>query len=446
MFKLRDYQEEACNNTVKALEEYTHPIVTILPTAGGKSLLIAEIIKRLKEYTLVLQPSKELLEQNYNKYTMYGNKASIFSASMDSKEVGDVTYATIKSIKNLPHLFKHKRLVIIDECHLGVSSGSELTTFLKKLGPKIKILGVTATAFRLVNFGTMEDSYSVLRMLTETGKGVGFFKKIVHVTQIKEIIDKKYWADIIYKEESFSDNGLYINSSGADYTSKSLQNYFEKNDFETKILEEIEKVPDRKSILIAVPSIVQALSLQELIPNSIAVHSKMSARERKLAVDSFKNLDTRVAINVDTLSTGFDHPMLDAAILARPTLSLAFFYQFLGRLTRTHENKKNGLFIDLSGSKSKFGNIKDLVYKNVNGNWNLYNDNNNEKLTGVRLDGVVVMPAGQVRFLNGSFKGILVQNTPKKYRDAILDNTDIPWSNKTIYIKKELIRLKMLGI
>lgn len=84
---------------------------------SGKSLVITELIRQLGDPpTLVLQPSKELLEQNYDKFITQGGKASLYSASVGSKEVGEITYATPGSVKNSHEEFEHIKLVVLDEC------------------------------------------------------------------------------------------------------------------------------------------------------------------------------------------------------------------------------------------------------------------------------------------------------------------------------------------
>jgi DNA repair protein RadD len=61
--------------------------------------------KNSNDKMIVLQPSKELLEQNYLKYCTlcgdFGTNAGIYSASFGRKEIAPITYATIGSIKNL---------------------------------------------------------------------------------------------------------------------------------------------------------------------------------------------------------------------------------------------------------------------------------------------------------------------------------------------------------
>ena len=93
-------------------EKKTVPSIMVCPTAFGKSIVIAQICKNIEEKVLILQPSKELLEQNYNKYISLGGEASIYSASLNTKEIGHVTYATIGSIKNIAHKFTGYKLII----------------------------------------------------------------------------------------------------------------------------------------------------------------------------------------------------------------------------------------------------------------------------------------------------------------------------------------------
>lgn len=117
--KLRDNQELPVAIGVEFFKTpKMQPSIIVAPTAFGKSIVIAHIARGIGERVLVLQPSKELLEQNYNKFTTLGGEASIYSASMGEKEIGDVTYATIGSIINIAHEFRSLGFtkVIIDEC------------------------------------------------------------------------------------------------------------------------------------------------------------------------------------------------------------------------------------------------------------------------------------------------------------------------------------------
>ncbi len=101
---LREYQEEAVNALGHYWSKASKPCILQLATGAGKSWIIAEIVKRSKQPTLILQPSVEILEQNYEKLVLSGvpkDLISICSASANSWEVNQITLATIWTIK--PH-------------------------------------------------------------------------------------------------------------------------------------------------------------------------------------------------------------------------------------------------------------------------------------------------------------------------------------------------------
>ena len=136
----------------------------VLPTGSGKSLIIADIAARLDGHTLVFQPSKEILEQNFKKLCSYGIlDCSIYSASFNSKEISRITFATIGSVKNHPELFTHFKNIIVDECHLVNPKEGMYKDFFDAV--KCKVLGLTATPYRL---SSSRDFGSMLKFITRT--------------------------------------------------------------------------------------------------------------------------------------------------------------------------------------------------------------------------------------------------------------------------------------
>ena len=73
IFTPRPYQVQAINAGVSFFQtkEQVAPAIEILPTGSGKSVVIANIGKELKGRTVVFQPSKEILEQNYKKISRH---------------------------------------------------------------------------------------------------------------------------------------------------------------------------------------------------------------------------------------------------------------------------------------------------------------------------------------------------------------------------------------
>ena len=435
------------------------PSIIVAPTAFGKSIVIAAIAKELGEKLLVLQPSKELLEQNYNKFITLGGEASIYSASMGSKELGDVTYATIGSIIKIAGKFRELGVtkIIIDECdRYPRAKSGQLRRFVDGM-KATHVLGLTATPLKLqTNMGDT-GPYSKLVMLTNKSKHGMFFKFILHVSQIQDIVELGYWTPLEYQSYDFDTGALVYNSSGAEYTNDSIARSYENQNIGNKIVKKIAEVQDRKSILVAVPTIEQATELARKIPSAAVVHGGTPKDERRRIIEEFRNQQIRVIVQVNVLTVGFDYPELDCLITGRPTASISWWYQFVGRGTRIHDNKKDCLVVDFVGSVEKFGKVEALYYKqDGNENWELYGENK-KQITGIPMHEIGIHLEGGINLSEkrneegeiekvymtfGKYSGKPVASVPPYYRKWLLDN--ITWGPWNIKIKNEIERLHNL--
>jgi DNA repair protein RadD len=462
MITLRKNQEEPVKiGTDYFLSGKSIPSLMVEPVAFGKSVVIAHIAHAIKDSgkTLCLQPSKELLEQNYNKLVSIGGSASIFSASFKQKEFGDITYATIGTIKNLGSEFKRKgyKYLIVDEAdRYPRANDSMFGKFLKDSGIK-SVLGFTATPFKLQTNSFEMQAYSLTKMLTARSKHGNFFKDIIHITQICDIIKDKYWTELLYEQYDFDTGKLIYNSTKAEYTDASIKSAYEDQNIDEKIIRKVRELTDRKSILVFVPSVSDAISLASRIPSAVAVYGDMPVKERDEAIELFRSGDVRVAINVNVLSIGFDYQEIDCIILGRPTASLSLNYQQLGRGTRIHPNKKNCLIVDFVGNTVKFGKIDDFMFKKVLGLWKLYGTGG-VLLTGIPIHTIgavteesdkkeilrkekisTALKDGKVLVTFGKFEGKLVEETPVWWRDWALINLER--GAKTGPVLDEILRI-----
>jgi len=459
--KLRENQIEPVAIGVEFFKtKNMKPSIIVAPTAFGKSIVIAAIAKELGEKLLVLQPSKELLEQNYNKFVTLGGTASIYSASMGSKELGDVTYATIGSIIKIAGKFREMGVtkIIIDECdRYPRDKSGQLRRFVDGM-KATHVLGLTATPLKLqTNMGDT-GPFSKLVMLTNRSKHGMFFKFILHVSQIQDIVELGYWTPLEYQSYDFDTGALVYNSSGAEYTNDSIARSYENQNIGNKIVKKIAEVQDRKSILVAVPTIEQATELARKIPSAAVVHGGTPKDERRRIIEEFRNQQIRVIVQVNVLTVGFDYPELDCLITGRPTASISWWYQFVGRGTRIHENKKDCLVVDFVGSVEKFGKVEALYYKqDGEENWELYGENK-KQITGIPMHEIGIHLEGGINLSEkvneegeiekvymtfGKYSGKPVASIPPYYRKWLLDN--ITWGPWNIKIKNEIERLHNLN-
>ena len=370
---------------------------------SGKSIVIADIASRLDGNLLVFQPSKEILEQNYAKLLSYGYDAGIFSASVGRKDIKRITFATIGSVKNCKERFDEFRYILVDECHLVGAKGM-YADFFNKVDRKI--LGLTATPFRLKSFRIKHtkdengrklrwpryENRSMLEFLTLASPKV--FKRMLYHVQVKTLLERGYLANLRYFDLNVIDSGvLKRNTSGSDYSEESIKQAYKEFDFMTCLVNIVERLQHpksgikRKGIMVFTKFVEEAEALRNAIPSCEVVSGDTPKKERERILEEFKSGKIEVVANVNCLSTGFDFPALDTVVLARPTMSLSFYYQAVGRAIRPHDGKE-GWIVDLCGSLSKFGKVEDLfIYKPEDGKEMMCGklDGRNKKLTNIPL-------------------------------------------------------------
>jgi hypothetical protein len=85
------------------------------------------------------------------------------------------------------------------------------------------------------------------------------------------------------------------------------------------------------------------------------VTGSMSKPERVDTLARFHSGELRVLCSIETLTTGWDMPELDAIVGLRPTTSSSLHVQIMGRGTRIHSGKKNCLYLDFVGNLQRLG-------------------------------------------------------------------------------------------
>lgn len=312
MLTLRPYQKEPVRKAIDYFrEENPDPSLMVLPTGAGKSVIAAEVAAACPDPILVVQPTKELLEQNLDKYrTLCGElaPAGVYSTSFGKHQIDHVTFATIGSIKTIGTQFRQLgfRKMLIDEAHLYPrKEQSMLGVFLRDSGIR-QVLGMTATPLKLENFsvkhGEKYDKWSELIMLTNLSPSGTFFKRIIHVTQIQELTALGYWSPLRYEVLPFSRDHLEMNSAGSEYSDESVITAYEYNNIRANILAALDYHRERKHVLVFVPSVEEAEALASFIPDSAALSGNTPKKERTEIIRRFRAGEIRTIFNVSVLS------------------------------------------------------------------------------------------------------------------------------------------------
>lgn len=372
----------------------------------GKSYIISSIANQFDGPVLVLQPSQELLEQNIEKLFILGGEATIYSASLNSKTVSKLTYATLGSVKVAVDELKAMgvKTVLIDECHatFAPDENSQFSIFMRKLAPT-KVIGLTATPFRLKS--SMEGSE--LKLLTRMRPN--YFKQFLSIIQIQEIVETGYWSRIDYERHQFDETGLEINTSGSDYSEDSIREAIKVQGINNNIYLRTKQLlrDGVPSILVFVDSVENAETMAKSIKGAACVHGKTNKKDRSKRIQDFKSGKIKVMVNVGVLTTGFDYPDLRCIIMGRPTMSLALYYQIIGRGTRISPatGKESCLYIDYCNNVDRFGRIENLRLEEVAG-WGYGIFSNNLLLTNTPIAGLRKTKEDILRKLHGKMEKV----------------------------------------
>lgn len=339
--------------------------IMALPTAAGKSIIIAEIVRQMFEQwpdyhprTVVLVPSKELAVQNAEKLQSLlpaNISVGFVSASLGKRQhMADVIVATIGSIHKSAHLLGNIKAVIVDECHLISPKASDAGMYRKFLTALAKycdfrVCGATASPFR-GNGVWLTDGDDPL------------FTGIAATVTMRELLDAKYLSPLVTPPESIETridaSGVVI--SNGDYKVNELSDVVEQYLFKVAS-ETVHLAAERKKWIAFTPTVANAHSLR----NKLRVYGVIAEvvtgdtekRERERLIASFRAGNIRCLITVVALSTGFDVPDVDCLIWCRPTKSPVFYLQGFGRCLRIAPGKVNALVLDFTDTVERMGPI-----------------------------------------------------------------------------------------
>lgn len=380
--QLRDYQEGAVETLFTYWEKHYRPCIIQISTGGGKSVICAEIARRVGEPVLVLQPTKEILEQNYAKLIEMGfpqEKLSICSASAGDWKIGKLTLATIGTIYKHPEYCQHFRVVIIDECdvvNLDKASGMYLT-FLRQLHQECRIVGLTATPWRNITYKRLYEEPKIfcrpLTRIPTPGKkaterfGTWFWGGgIIYKCEMHFLQARHFLSPTQYYQAETDWSFLTDSKTRTDYDTEEMTQWTQNEANKSRFHQAVNMCYNNnwKTIVFS-PNVNMSFDLAEIIHGRGAEvitldseNDSKKTREEKMAW--FREPGCKFLVNVGMVGRGVDVPSVDAIIMCRPTKSLSLYVQAVGRCLRIDPNNpsKIAVILDLAGNVKRFGKVE----------------------------------------------------------------------------------------
>ena len=379
MYTLRPYQQEAVESVYRHLHDKDNNPCVVIPTAGGKSLCIAQVAKDAVTLwngrVMILAHVKELVEQNAGKLKSICPelKVGVYSAGLDSRETdAPVIVAGIQSVYNKIDSFEPFDLVMIDEVHMVPPDGEgRYRTFLeaaKRVNPRVRLIGWTATPYR-----------------TQGGlicKPENLLNEICYEIGVKELINRGYISNITAKAGKFTPDtdGLHIRAG--EFVSEDVEKLMGEDGLVNSACREIvELTKNRKACLIFCTSVAHCKKVADAIKRfsgeeCAIVTGDTPADEREETIKRLRGETVKADLfsdkpplkyccNVSVLTTGTDIPRLDTIALLRPTNSPGLLVQMVGRGFRLspETGKTECLVLDYGKNIERHGPIDMIKVK-----------------------------------------------------------------------------------
>jgi superfamily II DNA or RNA helicase len=352
----RPYQLAAGCRVLDEFESGVRSTLVVLPTGVGKTTLFGMVARRFIDEggrALVIAHREELIDQAADELAGLGLGPAIEQADRNARSclwtdpdcvIGSVQTLQGKRLASWPR--DHFQLIVTDEAHHAVA-GSYGNIYRHFRGACH--LGVTATADRL------------------DGEDLGqVFESLAYEYSLRRAIEDGWLCRIKVVRCETSVDLSDIRTAGKDLP---------KGDIEDAIRPHVDslanatrqEIGDRRAIVFT-PDVGSAQAMASAL-TSLGLKAESidgDTPNRDELIDGFKRGHTRIMVNCQILSEGFNAPFVSAIVLARPTMSRALYAQMVGRGTRLNPpHKKDCLVVDFAWltDKHKLVNPAELLMK-----------------------------------------------------------------------------------
>ncbi len=357
--QLRDYQTKAISDLRTSFQKGNKAPLLVMPTGSGKTVVFAEISKRLrqnKNNVLILVHRKELIDQASKKLKAikvnHGIIAAKYKASKSSIQIASVQTL----VRRLSSNTFTPNYIIIDEAHHAAAGSWDkiLANF-----PDAYKIGCTATPIRLDGRGLKD-----------------YFDDLVASHSISNLIELKYLASYKVFAPPLKLNLDKVKVLAGDFQKKDLEEKMDKANIVGDAVKQYKKYADGLPAIAFCISIKHATDVCNQFKSagykSAIVHGAMSTDERDEVIKGLGNGKIQVLTSVDVISEGTDCPNVSVAILLRATKSEGLYLQQVGRILRPQSNK-TAIILDHVNATRTHGFVDDER------NWSLDSEKKTKK-------------------------------------------------------------------
>jgi DNA repair protein RadD len=361
--QLRPYQLEAVDAAYRHLRQRDDNPCIAIPTAGGKTLVMATICKdavvRWNGRVLILAHVKELLEQTADKLRLICPEihVGVHSAGLKRRDTEHaVIVAGIQSVYTRACDLGAFDLIMVDEAHLIPPDGDgmfrQFLADMKMINPRVRVIGLTATPFRMKSGMICAPE--------------NFLNSICYEVGVKELIRDGYLCKLVTKSgrQRPDTSGLHVRAG--EFIAGETEALMDQHALvQAACVEIVEYSKERKSCLIFASGVKHGEHLAEVLQARAhtdvgTVFSETLSFDRSRLLDDFRAGRLKYLVNNNILTTGFDAPNIDCVALVRPTMSPGLYYQMVGRGFRLHPDKENCLVLDFGGNVLRHGPVDQI--------------------------------------------------------------------------------------
>ncbi len=391
LYSLFNHQINVLNKVNEILNKTNKRVLLHMPTGAGKTRtainLICDYLKKNKNGLVVwLAHTEELCQQASDEFNrawgIIGNKKinsyKLFKdLRFDIEKINkgfvvlslDYAYSLTKRAQNkFFNLARNTNFVVMDEAHMSVAkSYKQVLNIL--VNKDTNLVGLTATPGRAQILDDENKKLANFYYKQKATLEVEGYKNPVHFLQDKgylaKVKNEKLETSIdisrifSLKERKYEANRL---KQGHDLSSAFIKKLSSNEKRINMIIEKAiaENKNPKNKIIIFAGSLDSANYINKILKmeniNCAIVTGETNSIERRNSIEMFKDTASglNIIINFGVLTTGFDAPKSNVAIIGRPTQSVTLYSQMIGRVMR---GKKAG-----GNEICKVVTVKDPIY------------------------------------------------------------------------------------